>query len=162
MKLHLLLTVAALSIFTAGALALPPVEPSPSKYLTGSVCRDVNDAIGKGASQHKPVWIVAWDEAFFRSAEGRNLNTADYAFRYFYQNPETKKLVASNFVQAWTTMKNPAIQQYLDPSDLTHQPVFIVIGADGKLVERKAHYPNPQEGLKMVQQAIADLNKPAQ
>jgi hypothetical protein len=160
MKLHLLLSVAVINIVSS-AQAAQPVEPVPSKYFAGSVSRDVASALKRSATEHRPVWIVAWDDTFFHSTQGRSSDVTDYALGYFYQNPETKKLVAQNFITVFTTLRNPAISSWIDASDKSHRPLFIVVDSSGKMLTRQPHTANPDGGLKAVQDAVAVL-PPAQ
>ncbi|MEP6671716.1 MAG: hypothetical protein ABJF10_21325 [Chthoniobacter sp.] len=151
--------LASLLVFTFTQLAVsaPPVEPTPAKYFSGPVSRDVAAALKRGAAEHKPVWIVAWDDVFFRSPEGKSGLSSDYYLHYFYDNPETKKMVAGNFITAFTTMRNPAISQWIDPADKTHTPIYIVIDREGKMLVRKTHGGNPDAALKEVQEVVAQL-----
>jgi hypothetical protein len=155
MKLHLLLVATVI----AAAAPLRAADPIiPSKYMTGTICRDVASAIKKGKDEHRPVWIAAWDEKFQMSPDGRKGNAAAYSLGNFYGSPETKKLLSSNFIQVFTTMANPAIQEWLDTADISHEPVYIVLDSNGALVERKHSSANAANGLQDVQGIIAKLN----
>lgn len=157
MKTMWLASLLVITFAQIGLSVQPSVEPKAEKYFVGQVSRDITAALQRGKMEHKPVWIVAWDVDFFHTTEGKTINTGDYWLRYFYENPETKKLVAKNFIQAFTTLKNPAISQWIDPSDVTHVPVYIVIDADGNLLLKKRHASNAIDGLKHVQEVVASL-----
>jgi hypothetical protein len=153
----LFLVASSLVMVAAGARAGRHVEATPEKYLRGQVESDVATALKRGADEHRPVWIVAWDKAFFNSPAARDDNIADYSLHYFYQNPETKNIVAQNFVQAFTTLDDPAIAPWVGQDRRSHEPVFIVIGADGMFVTCKDHRLSVAAALKEVQSISASL-----
>lgn len=137
--------------------AITVIEPTPDQYLTGPVSRDVASALARGKSEHRPVFVIAWDKKFKNSPEGKTVDTANYHLHFYFQNPETKKLVASNFVQAWTTLDCKAISQFIDPADKTHVPVIVVFDADGNFVGRMTTGPNAEDALKDVQKMLTKL-----
>jgi hypothetical protein len=96
--------VSALVMVSTGAWAARHIEATPDKYLRGQVETEVATALKRGTDEHRPVWVVAWDKAFFNSPAAQDDNTANFSLHYFYENPETKTLVAQNFVQAFTTL----------------------------------------------------------
>jgi hypothetical protein len=154
-----------LPVLMASLLAMAPaigfaeqaVQPQPSKYLSGPVSRDAAAALKRGAAEQKPVWLIVWDQVFFRSAEGKKVNIADYSLSNFYGNPETKKLISANFIQAFTTMDNPAVAQWIDAADISHEPILIVIAKDGTMVARKHSSANSANGLQDVQEIVSKL-----
>lgn len=156
MKTATVLTSLLLLAFVPASFA--GAEPvTPSKYFSGSISRDVASALKRGADEHRPVWIAVWDEKFHMTTEGKNDNIASYGMRNFYGSPETKKIISSNFIQVFTTMANPAIQAWLDPADISHEPVYIVIDSKGAFVTRNHSSANAANGLQDVQAVVAKL-----
>ncbi|HEY3899936.1 MAG TPA: retroviral-like aspartic protease family protein [Chthoniobacter sp.] len=133
------------------------IMPSAANYLRGTIYNNVANAIQRGATEHRPIWITAWDRVFFNSPEGQKSNKADYAMHYFFQKPETGDLLNKNFLQVFTTLDNPAIAQWLDPNDHTHEPTYIVLDATGTFVARDHLYANPEVAWKDVQKVAAKL-----
>lgn len=150
-----LLTLVSLLLIATALYASEPIVPS--HYLSGPISRDVDAALKRAQTEHRPIWIIAWDEKFQLSPEGKKTNTTDYPLHYFYQNPEAKKLVADHFIQVFTTMNNKAIEQWIDKGDVSHEPVYIVLDANGNLIAKKKHYANPGTGLQEVQAIVAAL-----
>lgn len=128
-----------------------------SWYLTGTISNDPASALQRSATEKRPVWIIAWDQKFQMSPEGKTNLVTDYNLHNFYSNPDTKKLIAEHFIQVFTTLNNKAIAQWIDPADKTHKPVYIILGADGKLIATKRHEGNAEVGLKTAQDIVAGL-----
>jgi hypothetical protein len=145
------LGVPLLVLALSAKCAATDIEPTPDKYLRGNVTNDVATAIKRGAAEHRPIWIVAWDKA------GPDMKAAHFALHYFYENPETKNLVAQNFVEVFTTFDDPAIAQWIGGGGNSHQPVYIVLDANGGFISLKPHNGNPDTGLKKVQEVSAGL-----
>lgn len=154
MKTPWFVGIVAAMLFSGAAQATDGVIPTPNRYFKGPVCRDVGDAIKRGAGQNKKVWIIAWDADYYKTPEHRKTNVADYNLSWFYSIPQTKDLLSKNFVQVFTTMNNPAIQQWIDPKDETHIPYLIILDSDGTAVVHKRHDTHAEEALKLVESLI--------
>jgi hypothetical protein len=125
-------------------------DPRPGDYMSGSVCRDVTSALAKAKTSGKPIVLITYDP-------NNKEMSSPYAMGGFFKMPETKKLLADNFVQAWAPWPSKGVEQFRDLNDKTSLPVAIFIKQDGTVMARVPFQYGPADALRQVQAVVAKL-----
>lgn len=142
------LTLLISSLFTALTHA---GEIQASKYMQGTVSRDVEGALAKANTAKKPVVIVTYD------AGTKPITSAEYDFREFFAVPETRRLLSANFVQVMAPWTAKGIAQFREKEEKTGHASAVFLDKDGKLIERIYFTRNGGDSLKQVQAIVAGL-----
>jgi len=141
-------------------LFLAPLANAQSArdYMEGQISRDVEGALERAAKTEKPVALVTFNPDN-KEMQGGGESANEYSLRCFFSLPETRKLVAENFVQIFAPFSAKGVDGYLDKADKTNLPVIIILDKTGKVTHRLDCQANPKDALQKMQKIVAEIKK---
>lgn len=131
------------------------VEPRPSKYLSGTVSRDVAGALQRAKAAGKPAAVITYDISS-KQKEGSETEV-EYGLRCFFELPETKRLMAANFIQIMAPWNAAGVGEIRDDTDKTGLSTITFLDKSGSVIARHHLSANPKDALKRVQDAVAKV-----
>ena len=135
-------------ICTLCTATIHAAELQASTYMSGTVTRDVAGGLARAKSAGKAAVVVTYEI---------NGKESTYSLRGFFSIPETRKLLAANFVQIFAPWGAAGIAELRGPDDKTGRPVVIFIDKNGDVILRHAIADTGPGSLRLVQEMIAKI-----
>lgn len=145
-------------LFVLTSLTAITSAQSARDYMDGQISRDVASALERAKKTEKPVVIITYNpDNKERSSPGQSAN--EYSLGSFFGLPETRKLLAENFIQIFAPWSAKGVSTYLDPEDKTNLPVAIFLDPNGTIIKRLPCQSNPTDAMKKVQEIVKTVTK---
>lgn len=109
--------------------------------------RDLDSALKRSTTEKKRVLLFFWNSKEKERSPGLEM-------RYFAEREETKKLLKDNFILVLLDRGHQDVKR-LVPDRNIEKAQWVLIGADGNVIKSEPVYGNPDVGLKVVKELIA-------
>lgn len=146
-------------LFVLTSLTAATNAQSARDYMNGQISRDVAGALERAKKTDKPVVIITYNSDN-KEVSSPTQSVNEHSLNGFFGLPETRKLLAENFIQIFAPWSAKGISTYLDPDDKTNLPVAIFLDQNGTIIKRLPCQSNPTDTMKRVQELVKTI-KPA-
>lgn len=110
--------------------------------------KSISEALQDAKKSAKPLFLVIYDQ------DHPSQSKLYYALGCFLEYFTTKKLVDDHFVFALVPLSSPGAKDLVPLDDPLESALWVVLSADGEILQRESVYANPDEGLKRVRTII--------
>jgi hypothetical protein len=137
----------------AALVSSPSTDPqhSANRFFLRPPHDDLKSAQAEAAERGLMLFIVIYDP------EHPTRSKLDYSLGYFMEYQTTKRLVDQHFVAVVGPSNDNALSALVPEDDPLELCLWVVLTSAGEILRREGVYANPDEGMRRVRAAVAQV-----
>lgn len=121
------------------------------KHFDTWIFTTFEEAFKEAKEKKKPMMLIVYDE------NSKDNSQMEYCLGYYCAAPQTRALIAENFIVGILKKSDPEIAKHLTEDDILYYCRVMIFNSSGKLIANKPALGNPEVAYKDVSEFLVQL-----